>query len=165
MGAIETIISKISIAELVLVGIGEMFSSGERRKEAYQGLSRLLEGKNYFIITTCKDDLIYTADLKKERIARPLLETDENHEWEMYLKWLQGTLNRKLVVLELGVGLKYPNVIRFPFEKISYFNQKAEFVRVHDRLFQMPEELGGKGDSIQEDPVELLASISTSTEN
>lgn len=159
MKAIETIISKIEAAELVLVGIGEMFSSGEQLSAAYQGLSKLLDGKNYFIITTCKDGLIYQADLKKERIVCPLVETEENREWEMYLKWLQGTLNRNLFVLELGVGLKYPDVIRFPFEKISYFNQKAEFVRVHDRLFQLPAELAEKGNAIQENPVELLASL------
>lgn len=159
MKAIETITSKIKEAELVLVGIGESFSSGEQLLAAYENLGKLLEGKNYFVITTGKDDLIYDAGLKRERIVRPLVETDDNKEWEMYLKWLQGTLNRKLFVLELGVGLKYPDVIRFPFEKISYFNQKAELVRVHDRLFQLPAELGEKGKSIQENPVHLLASM------
>lgn len=159
MEAMETIISKINEAELVLVGIGEMFSSGDDVQAAYRNLSRLLEGKNYFVITTCTDDMIYEAGLKKERIVQPLAEEEKTEAWETYMKWLQGTLNRKLFVLELGVGLKYPDVIRFPFEKIAYFNQKADFCRVHDRLFQLPAELGGKGNSIQLNPIRLLADM------
>lgn len=155
----ESIKEKIRDAELVLVGIGEMFSVGENLREAYEKLARLLDGKNYFVISTCSDGLLSEAGLKKERIVQPLTEGEDTKEWETYMKWLQGTLNRKLFVLELGVGLKYPNVIRFPFEKIAYFNQKSDFFRIHDRLFQLPAELNGKGTSIAENPVELLAQM------
>lgn len=73
------------------------------------------------------------------------------------MKWLQGTLHRRLLVLELGVGLRYPQVIRFPFEKIVYLNQQAEFIRVHDKLFQLPEQISGKAISISSDVVRLFA--------
>ena len=76
--------------------------------------------------------------------------------WEIYMKWLQGTLNRKVCLVELGVGLKFPSVIRWPFEKTAFFNQKAVLYRVHSRLYQMSEELKGKGFSIEENPVEFL---------
>ena len=169
--SMKTIKEKIQEAELVLVGIGEKFApkdETEQVKAAYQNLAKLLDGKNYFIITTGTDELIYEAGLKEDRIVRPLAaeETTPEEErtdslrpsrWEMYMKWLQGTLNRKLFVLELGVGLKYPEIIRFPFEKVVYFNQKADFVRVHDKLFQLPAEMNGRGSSVKEDPVALLA--------
>lgn len=77
-------------------------------------------------------------------------------QWEKYTKWLQGTLNRKLCILELGAGMEYPTVIRFPFEKVAYFNQKARFYRVHSRLYQMTAELKEKGVSIQANPEEFL---------
>lgn len=190
---INMIRQKIDSAELVLVGIGEKFSvsapeemSGDKSRQrtvekAYRNLARLLEGKNYFVITTCADDLICHAGLKANRIVRPLAEEDAEPEsgetaamenekeaaaeaakpsaWETYMKWLQGTLHRRLLVLELGVGLKYPAVIRFPFEKMSYFNQSADFVRVHDKLFQLPAELGGRGASIKADAPLLLAEL------
>lgn len=76
--------------------------------------------------------------------------------WEIYMKWLQGTLNKKVCLLELGVGLKFPSVIRWPFEKTAFFNQKAVLYRVHSRLYQMSEELKGKGFSIEGDPIEFL---------
>ena len=156
MQEIEIIKQRIAEAELLLIGIGEKFilkENAEEIKRAYQNLATLIKGKNYFIITTCKDEMIFEAELKADRIVRPLVGEEG---WEIYMKWLQGTLNKKLLVLELGVGLKYPDVIRFPFEKVTYFNQKAELIRVHDRLFQLPAELVGRGSSMETDPLSLL---------
>lgn len=76
--------------------------------------------------------------------------------WNEYTKWLQGTVNRKLCVLELGVGLEYPTIIRFPFEKIVFYNQKAFLYRVHPALYQLGEAIAGKGLGIKENPVDFL---------
>lgn len=77
-------------------------------------------------------------------------------QWERYTKWLQGTLNKKLCVLELGVGMKYPTVIRWPFEKVAFFNQKASFFRVHHNLYQLSEQLSTKGVSIPENSLDFM---------
>ena len=77
-------------------------------------------------------------------------------QWQLYMKWLQGSMNRKLCVLELGVGMKYPSVIRWPFEKVAFINQKAKFIRVHDFLYQLTEDLNEKGISVQMSPIEFL---------
>lgn len=77
-------------------------------------------------------------------------------QWNLYMKWLQGTLNKNLCILELGVGMKYPSVIRWPFEKVAFINQKAKFVRVHEFLYQLTQEVKEKGIAIQENPVEFL---------
>jgi NAD-dependent SIR2 family protein deacetylase len=76
--------------------------------------------------------------------------------WALYRKWLQGTLNRRLCILELGVGMRFPTVIRWPFEKTAYFNQKAMLYRVHDKLCQTPEELKDRSIGIPENPMEFL---------
>lgn len=76
--------------------------------------------------------------------------------WEIYTKWLQGTLNKKLLILELGVGLQFPSVIRWPFERIAYLNQKARFVRVNKHLPQLTEQLSEKGVSIVENAIDWL---------
>lgn len=193
----------------------------ERIVRAYHKLAELLEGKNYFIVSLCTDDLIYESDLAPDRIVTPCggframqcmkecvtdqeaLVTDENvmkallesidrcggdineidfpvcaectkplwfnqistpdykeegylAQWQLYTKWLQGTLNRNLCILELGVGMQFPQVVRFPFEKIGFFNQKAHFYRVHSRLYQLTEELKDRGTSIAQNPVDFL---------
>lgn len=84
---------------------------------------------------------------------------DENgylDQWKMYTKWLQGTLNRKLLVLELGVGMQCPSVIRWPFEKVVFFNQKASFCRVNETLYQLSEEIKEKGISISQNAIDWL---------
>lgn len=77
-------------------------------------------------------------------------------QWQKYNRWLSRTLNHKLCILELGVDFKYPQVIRWPFEKVAYFNQKAVLFRVHSRLPQTTAELGSRGVSVKASPTELL---------
>lgn len=84
---------------------------------------------------------------------------DENgylDQWQIYTKWLQGTLNRKLLILELGVGLQCPSVIRWPFEKVGFYNQKAFFYRINEKLYQLSEELSGKGKAISKNAIDWL---------
>ena len=76
--------------------------------------------------------------------------------WNEYTKWLQGTVNKRLCVLELGVGMEYPTVIRFPFEKIVFYNQKAFLYRIHPMLCQIGEEIGDRGCAFKEDPVVFM---------
>ena len=79
--------------------------------------------------------------------------------WKLYMKWLQGTLNHRLLVLELGVGMQFPTVIRWPFEKTAFFNRKAFFCRVNEKLYQLTKELAEKGCGISEDAVAWLAGL------
>lgn len=76
--------------------------------------------------------------------------------WKIYTKWLQGTLNRKLLILELGVGMQCPTVIRWPFEKVAFYNQKATFCRVNESLYQLTEEIKEKGVSISQNAIDWL---------
>lgn len=226
----------IKEADMVLVGIGECFQDKfeniavedakklfiyeeyARKKyidgcrtdtaiDAYEHLAKLLEEKNYYVLTLCDDDKIYKSSLNADRIVAPCgtysslqceavctseiyplqdyakkIEAKEEircprcgkrlimnrigcekyseegylKKWELYTKWLQGTLNKKLCILELGVGMKYPSVIRWPFERIAVINKKAKFVRVHNVLYQLAEEMSEIGISLKEDPVEFL---------
>lgn len=89
----------------------------------------------------------------------PLENYNENgylEEWQKYNKWLQGTLNHKLCIIELGVGLKYPSVIRWPFEKIAFYNKKAIMYRIHESLYQSTSELKEKCVPIKSNPIFFL---------
>nr|WP_296480866.1 hypothetical protein [uncultured Acetatifactor sp.] len=80
-------------------------------------------------------------------------------QWQRYMKWLQGTLNRRLMILELGVGLNFPTVIRWPFEKAAFFNKKAYFYRVNERLYHLTKELSEKGSGIAENAIDWLTQL------
>ena len=91
--------------------------------------------------------------------AKHYLEAGYLPMWSDYTNWLQKTVNKKLCILELGVGLKYPSVIRFPFEKMGFYNKKAYFVRVHEKLSQLTPDLKEKGFPIAVNAVEFLTDI------
>ncbi len=78
-------------------------------------------------------------------------------KWSEYMSWLQGTMNRKTCLLELGAGLQFPSVFRFPFEKMVYFNRKALCYRVHKFLYQVTEEMAERSKSVPVHAVELFA--------
>ena len=88
--------------------------------------------------------------------TKPYVEAGYLPQWEIYMGWLQKSVNRKLFILELGVGFRTPTVIRWPFEKTAYLNQKSSFCRVHEKLSQLPDNLGGRGISVAENSVDWL---------
>ena len=173
--------------------------------KAYQNLLTLVKDKDYFLVTVCKDDLVYKAGFNEEKIVAPcgtfrFLQCVDNcqkellpvtemmiskkqeiicphcqkkacfnqigeweynedgylPQWNVYSKWLQSTINKKLCIIELGVGMQYPTVIRWPFEKMFMFNNKAVMYRVHETLNQFPAEIEKVGNSIAKNPIEFL---------
>lgn len=78
--------------------------------------------------------------------------------WEAYKKWQAGTLNRRLVLLELGEGFCTPTVIRWPFEKIAFFNRKSRLFRIHESLSQIPKEARDRAVGISCNSVEFIRS-------
>lgn len=77
-------------------------------------------------------------------------------KFEEYKKWLQTTINRKLCILEFGVGLKHPGVIRFAFDKLAYYNMKSEFYRIHESLYQHTAENSDRGISVPLNSLDLM---------
>lgn len=77
-------------------------------------------------------------------------------QWKAYTEWLTRTLNRNLLVLELGVGFKIPSVIRWPFEKTAYFNKKSYLFRVHETFAQTAKEIEERSCGIPENSVEFI---------
>lgn len=158
----------INDSDMVLVGLGEEFEcvdeeKSDRVREAYLSLMNLLNGKNHFIMTSCKDTCVYESGADRERIVAPLMseneyqnEEDYDKRWGMYSKWLGGTLNKRILVLELGVLFGNPAVIRWPFEKIAFLNEKASFVRINKSFPQLSEEVSKKGISVEMNAVDFL---------
>ncbi|GLB29960.1 hypothetical protein LAD12857_18830 [Lacrimispora amygdalina] len=80
-------------------------------------------------------------------------------QWNAYTRWLAGTLNKKLLILELGVGFQTPTVIRWPFEKTASVNNKAFLYRIHGSFAQLTEGLREKAESIPVNSVDFIRSI------
>lgn len=213
--------------EKIIIGIGETFNikvpkdiseidklryvrdnTDNNIVEAYNLLAEKLQGKEYFIVSTCTDDVILNSKLESDRIVLPcggfryfqcpddcmnellpfynqVMENDKLPEcphcnkevvfnrlplekyneggyleqWEKYNRFLQGTVNKSLLILELGVGMNYPSVIRFPFEKIAMFNKKSKMIRVHPTLAFSTPEIKDNCQCVSADPVVFLSDL------
>lgn len=148
----QEIRKKIDNAQLILIGIGE---KTELDHNSLEFLKKIISEKNYFIVSLLKDKDIRNYGIADENSVFPLFDDEEGH-WKQYLSWLQKTLNHELLVFEFGVGFEYPEVIRFPFEKTVFYNKKAFLIRVNSKMYQLPEELKGKGEGINSDVSEFL---------
>lgn len=82
-------------------------------------------------------------------------ETGYLKQWNLYNKWLQGTLNKKLLILEFGCDFSLLSLIRLPFEKIAMINQKAFYYRINGRFPQVTAELKDKMESVACTPQEF----------
>lgn len=80
-------------------------------------------------------------------------------QWQQYTAWLAQTLNKKLLILELGVGFQYPTVIRWPFEKTAVLNNKAKMYRISQSFPQISAELKGKAIPLAINSVEFIRGL------
>ena len=48
-----------------------------------------------------------------------------------YNEFLKDSDGKKIVYLELGIGFNTPGIIRYPFEKWTYHNEKATLIRLN----------------------------------
>ena len=72
---------------------------------------------------------------------------------------MAGTLNKKLLLIELGEGFNNPNLFRWPFEKITMINNKAKLYRVHKNFSQIPEDIRQKAESVSDNALLFLKQL------
>ncbi|MFC5470922.1 hypothetical protein ACFPPD_19735 [Cohnella suwonensis] len=81
------------------------------------------------------------------RIDRYFIEKPYESQRERFMSWLQNTLNRKICLIELGVGFNTPSVIRWPMENVTHQHPNATLLRVNPDHPQIPEEIKQKSQS------------------
>ncbi len=106
------------------------------------------------VCSYCNASMEYNSLYTEHYLEEGYLES-----WDSYTKWLQKTVNKKLCILELGAGMMFAGVLRFRFEKIMELNRKAEMVRIHQNLYQFPEEIGKRGIGISQNAVDFMAGL------
>lgn len=152
----------INNADMILIGLGEETVSGIENVmllEYMNKLAHVLEKHNYFIVATFDNVVLRNSELNQKRIVYPYKSEKDEYEgkqWDLYNRWLSATLAKKLLIIEAGEGFVNPNVIRWPFERITMINNKASFMRIHSELAQIPAEIQNKAKSINKNAFEFL---------
>lgn len=177
METIKEIKNRIENADMVLIGIGSQLSLSKEKKEdilqVYQNVYELVKDKPWFVVTLNTDDLIYESNFHSMLVVAPCgsdasgnVVTNEDYDesqylpqWQFYMNWLTSTLGKKLCILELGVGMEYPSVVRMPFERTIQLNQKSSLIRIHSSLAFVPEEIASRSLCIMKKPSEIFVKI------
>ncbi|NLA88024.1 MAG: Sir2 silent information regulator family NAD-dependent deacetylase [Clostridiales bacterium] len=55
-----------------------------------------------------------------------------------YVDWLESTIDKKLCIIELGVGFNTPAVIRWPFERLTFAHDNAHLFRINREYREWP---------------------------
>lgn len=150
--------------DFILFGFGSEINSQDIQSLGctLDDLSRIIEHKNYFIVSSGKSNILCDLKLNKKRIAYPYLaDKDENEskQWDLYNKWLSATMGKKLLLVELGEGFNNPNIIRWPFERITMINNSAKMYRSHSTFYQIPKELNEKAVTIEKNGFATLKEL------
>ena len=153
---------RLAQAERILIGIGAEWKNGDEAREemianAAANLNQLLKDKDYFIISTLETEDVERLGFDSMHTVVPFDVSLTEEKWNSYMNWLARTLNRKLVILELGEGFMQPTIIRWPFEKTAAINQKAHLYRVHKTFYQISDEIKEKATAVKCDSAALFA--------
>lgn len=79
--------------------------------------------------------------------------------WNVYQKYLMGTLNKKVLLLELGMTDEFPEIVINPFKKICSLNNKSYLYSISLRNQNFGNELADKVTQIFENAVCYLNRI------
>lgn len=88
------------------------------------------------------------------------VEDDHWHKLNrFYEKFIHDNIDKKLVLLELGVGFNTPGIIRFPFEQLVYTHDNITLIRINDKYSDISYELKNQVICIKGDCSSFISNI------
>ena len=87
----------------------------------------------------------------------------EDEDWhaaeDRFSRFLSECIDRKTVLLELGVGFNTPTIIRFPFEKLTREHENLTLVRLSRSKAAVPASLGERAIGINADMAQSITDL------
>lgn len=130
--------------EMIDAMLGNMTSPFEIRQEDIPRCPRC----GRFLVPNLRCDYSF--------VEKPHLENMKQYE-----DFLNDAQDKKLVLLELGVGFNTPFIIRYPFEQMTKLFADTMLVRVNDRAAGVQQDIEDKAVCIQGDLLAVMQGIRT----
>lgn len=73
-----------------------------------------------------------------------------------YQNFVDKTENKNLVLLEIGVGYNTPAIIKYPFERMTFFNENTHLIRINKDYAICPKEIEDKTILFSEDTAQVI---------
>lgn len=78
---------------------------------------------------------------KNLRVDDTFVEAPHMIKHRDYVDFINSSIDKKLVLIELGVGFNTPSIIRWPFERITKDHPNAKLVRMNIEYPEVPDEI------------------------
>ncbi len=76
-----------------------------------------------------------------------------------YTDFIETHMSKKVLFLDLGIGLNTPSIIKYPFWKFTYQNKLANHVSINTEIFEVPKEIEKQSISIIHDIGDTIRQI------
>jgi hypothetical protein len=87
----------------------------------------------------------------------------EDDNWHImsnkYTDFIENNKQKKVLLLEFGIGFNTPGIIRFPFEEMTYTSKDFKLIRFNDKYASVPKEIKEKSISVNENINEVINKI------
>ncbi len=80
-----------------------------------------------------------------------------------YETFLSENENKRVLFLELGVGMNTPGIIKYPFLKMTARNRKSAYMCVNRELLYAPKEIAERSLLLSEDIADVIGALKTDT--
>ena len=77
-----------------------------------------------------------------------------------YQSFVNDNKDKKILLLEVGVGVRTPNIIRYPFEALTYNLKDVSLIRINNKYIDVPFEIRMKSIVITEDINKFIDNLS-----
>ena len=85
---------------------------------------------------------------------------DSLHRYHRFLRrWIMDQSDKKVLLLELGVGEMTPSIIKLPFWELTAKNENVFYACLNREASHSPEHLRGHSLYLQGDLAEILAAL------
>jgi NAD-dependent SIR2 family protein deacetylase len=131
-------------------------------------IDRILDHIDYETLQVADPAVLPTCPYCGAPLFVAFREREEYAEQEAdYRRWLGGVWDKKLVVIEIGVGFNTPGVIRWPFERLVDMHDDVAFFRINGdyRDFAgtarpvIPDRIISKSESFYTDAKEIIEAL------
>lgn len=87
----------------------------------------------------------------------------EDENWNIlknnYEDFLKNNSEKKVLLLEFGVGFNTPGIIRFPFEQMTFTHDNFKLIRFNDKYSMIPKEIKDRSISVSDSIGEVIELI------
>ena len=82
-----------------------------------------------------------------------------NEAASRYVDWVQARLDKKLLLLELGVGMNTPAIIKYPFWKLTAQYPNITYICVNSGEAECPKEIEDRAIVVKADVADLIDAL------